>query len=391
MPTRPLPVEPGDPQQIAQALSTAFAAEHDRSPDGVYAAPGRVNLIGEHLDYNGGRVLPIALPHACYVASGRREDDLVTVRSLQADEVWEGRLDEVTPASVTGFVAYVAGVLWALREDGFDVPGLDLVIDGRVPLGAGLSSSAALEVSVALAAGVPHSPDVRERLVSACMRAENDIVGAPTGGMDQAIAAFATPDHALLIDFATRDRRDVPWNPASAGMSLLVLDTRVQHSLSDGSYGDRRSESSAAAEALGVGSLVGASRDAVEALDDDTLRRRARHVVTEDARVGAAVDALEAGDYTTVGTLFTASHVSMRDDYQISCDELDVVVETALAAGAVGARMTGGGFGGSAIALVPVDRLDLVEQAVASAFSDRGWDLPAVLEAPASGAADRLL
>jgi galactokinase len=128
----------------------------------------------------------------------------------------------------------------------------------------------------------------------------------------------------------------------------------------------------------------------VEALDDDTLRRRARHVVTEDARVGAAVDALEAGDYTTVGTLFTASHVSMRDDYQISCDELDVVVETALAAGAVGARMTGGGFGGSAIALVPSDRLGLVEQAVASAFVDRGWDLPAVLEAPASGAADRL-
>jgi galactokinase len=222
------------------------------------------------------------------------------------------------------------------------------------------------------------------------MRAENDIVGAPTGGMDQAIAAFATPDHALLIDFATHDRRDVPWDPASAGMSLLVLDTRVQHSLSDGSYGDRRSESSAAAEALGVASLVGASRDAVEALDDDTLRRRARHVVTEDARVGAAVDALEAGDYTTVGTLFTASHVSMRDDYQISCEELDVVVETALAAGAVGARMTGGGFGGSAIALVPSDRLGLVEQAVASAFVDRGWDLPAVLEAPASGAADRL-
>jgi galactokinase len=390
MPTRPLPAEPGDPQEISRSLSTAFAREHGRSPDGVYAAPGRVNLIGEHLDYNGGRVLPVALPHACYVAAGRRADDLVTVRSLQADDAWEGRLDDVAPGAQTGFVAYVAGVLWALREDGFEVPGLDLVVDGRVPLGAGLSSSAALEVSVALAAGVPHSPDVRERVVAACMRAENDVVGAPTGGMDQAIAAFATPGHALLIDFATGGRRDVPWDPASAGLSLLVLDTRVQHSLSDGSYGDRRSESAAAVEALGVDSLVGASRDAVEALDDATLRRRARHVVTEDARVGAAVDALEAGDYLTVGTLFTASHVSMRDDYEISCEELDVVVETALAAGATGARMTGGGFGGSAIALVPTDRVDLVERAVASAFVTRGWDLPAALEAPASGAAARI-
>ena len=391
MPTRPLPVEPGDPQEIARSLAAAFEKEHGRSPDGVYAAPGRVNLIGEHLDYNGGRVLPIALPHACYVAAGRRTDDVVTVRSLQAEDEWEGRLDDVAPGAQSGFVAYVAGVLWALREDGFDVPGLDLLVDGRVPLGAGLSSSAALEVSVALAADLPSTPAVRERLVAACMRAENDVVGAPTGGMDQAIAAFATPEHALLIDFATRDRRDVPWDPASAGLALLVLDTRVQHSLSEGSYGDRRSESAAAAEALGVASLVGASRDAVEALDDVTLRRRARHVVTEDARVGAAVDALVVGDYTTVGTLFTASHVSMRDDYEISCEELDVVVETALAAGAVGARMTGGGFGGSAIALVPTDRFDLVAQAVASAFVQRSWDLPAVLAAPASGAASRLL
>ena len=397
MPTRPVPVEPGDPQEIARSLAAAFENEHGRAPDGVYAAPGRVNLIGEHLDYNGGRVLPIALPHACYVASGRRTDDIVTVRSLQAEDTWEGRPDDVAPGAqsgypgYSGYTAYVAGVLWALREDGFEVPGLDLLVDGRVPLGAGLSSSAALEVSVALAAGVPHTPDVRERVVAACMRAENEIVGAPTGGMDQAIAVFASPEHALLIDFATGDRRDVPWDPASAGVALLVFDTRVQHTLSDGSYGDRRSESAAAARALGVDALAEATRDAVEQLDDDTLRRRARHVVTEQERVGAAVAALEAGDYMTVGTLFAASHVSMRDDYEISCEELDVVVETALAAGAVGARMTGGGFGGSAIALVPTDRVELVEHAVGGAFAERSWDKPAVLEAPASGPASRLL
>ena len=285
-------------------------------------------------------------------------------------------------------------MLWALREDGVDVPGLDLVVDGHVPLGAGLSSSAALEVAVALAAcdaaGADLDDALRERVVTACMRAENDVVGAPTGGMDQAIATYARADHALLVDFATGARRQVPWDPASAGLALLVVDTRVQHSLSDGSYGDRRSEAEAAARGLGVDSLVGLDETALSRLDDAVLRRRARHVVTEDARVGAVVEALDGGDVTAAGPLFTASHVSLRDDYEVSCEELDVAVETALAAGAVGARMTGGGFGGSAVALVPTERVVIVEEAVARAFHDRGWALPGVLEAPASPAAHRV-
>ena len=394
MPTRPALVPPGSATEIADALATAFTRRHGRRPDGVYAAPGRVNLIGEHLDYNGGRCLPVALPHACYVAAGRRTDDLVTVRSLQSDDTWEGRVADVTPSSVSGFAAYAAGVLWALHGDHVDVPGLDLVVDGRVPLGAGLSSSAALEVAVALAAcdvaGLDLDDTLRDRIVTECMRAENDVVGAPTGGMDQAIAAFARRGHALLIDFGTGSRRHVPWDPAAADLTLLVIDTRVQHALSDGAYGDRRGESEAAARALGVPSLIDLEDAALDRLDDEMLRRRARHVATEDVRVGSMVEALESGDLASVGPLLTASHVSLRDDYEVSCEELDVVVETALAAGAFGARMTGGGFGGSAIALVPTDRVELVGQAVGRAFVDRGWDLPAVLEAPASAAAARV-
>ncbi|MGA9746386.1 MAG: galactokinase [Nocardioides sp.] len=394
MPTRPDVVEPGEPEQIAAALAAAFEDRSGRAPDGVYAAPGRVNLIGEHLDYNGGRVLPIALPHACYVAAGPRDDALVSVHSLQSEDTWSGSLDDVADRGTTGFAAYAAGALWALREDGVDVPGLDLVVDGRVPLGAGLSSSAALEVSVALAAcgTAGHEIDdlLRERLVTACIRAENDVVGAPTGGMDQAVAAFAAADHALLIDFASGVRSLVPWQPATADLTLLVVDTRVQHSLSDGSYGDRRGESQRAAAALGVDTLVGVDDVALAGLDDDVLRRRARHVAAEDARVGATVAALGAGDFNEVGRLFTASHVSMRDDYEISCRELDTVVETSLAAGAIGARMTGGGFGGSAIVLLPSDRLEIVETAVARAFEDRQWRVPGVLRAPASAAAYRV-
>jgi galactokinase len=395
VPTRPVLVPPGSATEIAEALADAFAEQHGRRPGGVYAAPGRVNLIGEHLDYNGGRCLPVALPHACYVAAGRRPDDLVTVRSLQSDDTWQGRVADVTPSSVSGFVAYVAGVLWALHGDHVEVPGLDLVVDGRVPLGAGLSSSAALEVAVAIAAcdlaGLDLDDTLRDRIVTECMRAENDVVGAPTGGMDQAIATFARTGQALLIDFGTGSRHLVPWDPTAAGLTLLVVDTRVQHALSDGSYGDRRSESEAAARALGVPTLIDLDETALARLDDEVLRRRARHVATEDVRVGAFVAALEAGDVASVGPLLTASHVSLRDDYEVSCEELDVAVETALSAGAFGARMTGGGFGGSAVALVPTDRVELVEQAVGRAFFDRGWSLPAVLEAPASAAARRVL
>ncbi|MGZ8743417.1 MAG: galactokinase [Nocardioides sp.] len=393
MPASDLVLDPGDPRALTSSLSDAFRDRVGRQPEGVYAAPGRVNLIGEHVDYNGGRCLPYALPHSTYVAAAARTDDLVTVHSLQMDQPWQGRLSALGPGEVSGWVSYIGGVLWALREDGIDVPGLDLVPDSRVPVGAGLSSSAALECSVALAAcdaaGVDMDDGMRRRLIAACIRAENDVAGASTGGMDQSVSVLAEAGHALLLDFADGSHRQVPWDPDAAGLGLLVIDTRVHHSLSDGGYASRRDDCEAAARLLGVEHLSGVtdSKAALAALDDDRLRRRARHVVTELARVDAAVGALDRGDVTALGELFNGSHASLRDDFEVSCDELDAVVETSVQHGALGARMTGGGFGGSAIALVPEDRVAAVEKAVVRTFQQRDWAPPGILRgAPGPGA-----
>lgn len=389
-------LDPGHPDAVAADLAEAFAAEHGRAPEGVFLAPGRVNLIGEHLDYNGGRCLPFALPHATYAAAGARGDDLLTVRSLQVAEPWKGRLGDLGPGALSGWVAYVGGVVWALREDGVDVPGLDLVVDSRVPLGSGLSSSAALECAVAMAAcaaaGVPWDGALLDRVVAACIRAENEVAGAATGGLDQTVAVHAEPDHALLLDFGTGSRRQVPWAPEHAGLSLLVIDTRVHHQLSDGGYGDRRAECEAAAGALGVErlALVTDLEEAGSRLGDDLLLRRTRHVVTENRRVADAVVALEAGDLAALGPLFDASHVSLRDDFAVSCEELDVACAVAVETGALGARMTGGGFGGSAIALLPSERADAVAAGVTAAFAERGWRAPGVLRGRPSPGARRL-
>ncbi len=386
-------LDPGRRERVAADLSERFAQVHGRPADGVYVAPGRVNLIGEHVDYNGGRCLPYALPHGTYAAASRREDDRVTVRSLQVEEPWTGSLGALGPGAVSGWVSYVAGVLWALRQDGVDVPGLDLVLDSRVPVGAGLSSSAALECAVALAActaaGVEVDDPMRRRIIAACVRAENEVAGASTGGMDQSVAVLARGGHALLLDFAGAEPRQVPWDPDAAGLELVVVDTRVHHALNDGGYASRRQDCETAARSLGVGRLAEVTDldAALARLDDDRLRRRTRHVVTEVARVDAAVDALEDGDYGRLGELFTASHRSLRDDFEVSCEELDAVVEVGLGQGALGARMTGGGFGGSAIVLVPADRAPQVEEAVATAFRERGWDAPGMLRgSPGPGA-----
>ncbi len=376
-------VEPGDPVEIARGLSKRL-----EDPIGVFAAPGRANLIGEHTDYNAGLCLPIALPHATYAAVARRVDDVLRVESVQQPDPFEIRLSDITPGGVGGWASYVAGVAWALGEDGHRLPGMDVVVDGRVSLGSGLSSSAALICSTALAMCAAAGVDVdRRSLVRATMRAESEIAGAPTGGLDQTIALLGEPDHALLIDFGDHQTRPVPWRPADAGLTLLVVDTRATHAHSDGGYGQRRADCEEAARTLGVATLREATPDQVESLEEDRLRRRARHVVSEIARVEETVAALEAGDWREVGRLFDASHASMRDDFEISCEELDAVVDTAIAHGAVGARMTGGGFGGSAIALVPTDRVEAVGDAIAAEFAARGWAAPGVLPAPASASA----
>ena len=391
-------LDPGDPTTLADDLASRFATEHGRPPEGVFAAPGRVNLIGEHVDYNGGLCLPMALPHATYAAVAPRDDDLVTVRSRQEETVFSGRLGDLGPDTISGWAAYAAGVVWSMREAGWRLPGMDVMVDSRVPLGAGLSSSAALECAVALGAaglaGVDLDDAVRSGLVRACMRAEREVAGAPTGGLDQTIALFGRAEAALLLDCRDWSTRQVPWDPASADLALLVVDTRASHSLSDGGYGSRRDDCERAAAELGVDLLrdvaAGDQESALAGLGDDQVRRRVRHVFTEIDRVTDAVAELEAGDFEALGATFLASHASLRDDYEVSCEELDVTVDTAVAAGALGARMTGGGFGGSAIALVPTARVEAARDAVQAAFDDHGWDAPGFLTALPSAGARRL-
>ena len=391
-------VAPGDPLDLADAVRSAFTRAYGAEAAVVARAPGRVNLIGEHTDYNRGLVLPVALPHGTYAAIASRTDGVVRVRSIEEAAPWTGSVDAMGPGSVDGWAAYVAGVLWAMREAGFELPGMDVMVHGTVPLGAGLSSSAALECSVALAAcgllGVEPDAGVRHRLAAACMRAETEVAGAPTGGMDQTVSLFAAAGSALLIDFdvepGTGSTREVALGLGPAGLALLVTDTRVSHALVDGGYAARRADCEAAAEALGLASLRQASLTQVDALEDDRVRRRARHIVTEIDRVRDTVAALDRGDWAAIGRAFRDSHVSMRDDFEISCPELDLAVTTAVEAGAVGARMTGGGFGGSSIALVPEDRLDAVVRAVDAAFAAAGYGAPQHLRVEPSAAATLL-
>ncbi len=352
----------------------------------VASAPGRVNLIGEHTDYNRGLCLPLALPQRTTVTLTPRHDLRLVLSSAQEDD-WEGVVED----RPDGWAAYVAGVVSVLRDDGYDVPGLDARIDSEVPVGAGLSSSAALECSVAVGVagllGLDLDDDLRRALAEACIRAENDYVGAPTGGMDQTVAMLGRPGFALLLDFDDHSVTPTALPLDDAGLALLVIDTRVSHSLTEGSYGDRRSECARAAEALGVDSLREADLAEVERMADPVLRRRARHVVTENQRVLDVAASLDVAGWTSLAATLDASHASMRDDFEISCRELDLAVETARAAGALGARMTGGGFGGSAVALAPTVALDAIRDAVTAAFADADAAPPAYLVATPGDAA----
>jgi galactokinase len=386
-------VEPGDPDALAAAAREELSSTLGASAAVVGRAPGRVNLIGEHTDYNAGLVLPIALNHATYAAVAPRDDGRLRLASRQERGTWESQVDDAVPGSVTGWPAYVAGVVWALRQEGVDVPGLDVAVDTSVPVGAGLSSSAALECAVAVALAslldLPLDTAGRRTLAAACRRAESDVVNAPTGGMDQTVSMLAEAGSALLIDFDDDETATVPFDLAAGGLALLVTDTRVSHTLAEGGgYGDRRAECDEAARQLGVSTLRHAGLADVEELGDNLMRRRARHVVTEITRVERAVSAIEAGDWARLGRLFGESHLSMRDDFEISCAELDTAVATAVEAGAIGARMTGGGFGGSSIALVPVERVDAVVRAIDTAFVAGGYTAPAHLLAEPAAAAD---
>jgi galactokinase len=372
-----------------------LAARWSARPDGVWTAPGRVNLIGEHVDYTGGRCLPMALTRVTAAAVRRRDDDRVRVSSDDPEaEPYEGRVGMMGPGSVDGWAAYVAGTLWALQEAGIDVPGLDIAVASDVPLGAGLSSSASLECAVALAAaelaGRADEPSLRHLMVQAAIRAENEVVGANTGGMDQAVAMLAEDGAALLIDTKDFSAEPVQLGLAEAGLQLLVIDTRVRHALADGQYGQRRADCERAAELLGLRWLSDATLADVDRLVDPRLRARTRHIVTENQRVDTVVELVRAGRVADIGPSLDGSHASLRDDFEVSAVELDVVVEAARAAGALGARMVGGGFGGSAIALVPDEAVAAVSDAVVRACRERGLTEPGTLAVTSGPAARRL-
>ncbi|AUS77818.1 galactokinase [Actinoalloteichus sp. AHMU CJ021] len=376
-----------------------FQELHGRAPEVVWSAPGRANLIGEHTDYNGGLVLPFALPYRIAVAASPREDGLVGMTTV--DDSGHARaaapvpLAEVEPGDVTGWSAYPAGVAWVLRDAGLQREGVELVIAGDVPSGAGLSSSAALECAVALAlldlAGRPVTDDSdRVQVARWAQLAENDFVGAPTGVLDQMASLCCQEAHLLLYDVSTEEREQVPFDPASEGLEVLVIDSGTRHEHSESGYADRRAGCEQAVKQLGVTSLSAIEpRELPERLSqlDPALRPLARHVVTENQRVRDTVALLRTGRTWEAGALLTESHVSLRDDYRVSCPELDLAVDVAVEAGAAGARMMGGGFGGSGIALVETERGPAVRRAVTDAYRAEGLTDPRFFSAvPAAGA-----
>ncbi|MFD9435130.1 galactokinase [Streptomyces sp. NPDC060002] len=379
----------------AQEVREGFVRLYGAEPEGVWAAPGRVNLIGEHTDYNDGFVMPFALPHIAVAAVSRRTDGVLRLHSADLDSgVAELRPADLAPESDGNWTAYPAGVVWALREAGHPVTGADIHLSSTVPSGAGLSSSAALEVVVALALNDLYDLGLQGwQLARLCQRAENVYVGAPTGIMDQTASACCEAGHALFLDTRDLSQKQIPLDLAAEGLRLLVVDTQVTHAHSGGEYGKRRAGCEKGAALLGVDALRDipyADLDAALARlgDEEEVRRLVRHVVTEDQRVEQVVALLESGgDSRAVGPILTAGHASLRDDFRVSCPELDLVVDTALAHGALGARMTGGGFGGSAIVLAEAADVETLTKGVEEAFAAAGHKAPRVFEAvPAAGA-----
>ncbi|MGY4683487.1 galactokinase [Micromonospora aurantiaca (nom. illeg.)] len=377
---------------VADRATAGFRQRYGTEPAGRWAAPGRVNLIGEHTDYNDGFVLPFALPLRTVVAAAPALDGRWTVWSELDDEPVEfGAAEADEPGRVDGWAAYVAGVVWALRADGHDVPGARLAVASDVPVGSGLSSSAAIESAVLAALVDLGGLDLPAgRWPRLAQRAENDYVGAPTGIMDQSAVIRGRAGHALFLDCRTEEVEQIPFDLDGAGLAVLVIDSRAPHRHADGEYAARRKSCEQAAATLGVTALRDVDVTDLDAalarLDDDETRRRVRHVVTENQRVLDTVALLRAGRVRDTGPLLTASHASMRDDFEITVPEIDTAVEAALAAGAYGARMTGGGFGGCVLALVDADAADAVAAAVTEAYAERGFTAPGTLTVlPAGG------
>lgn len=359
------------------SIDTKFAETFGASPDIVAAAPGRVNLIGEHIDYSDGFVLPFAINDRTYAAVRIRDDRKVRIASMQRrNKVVEHNLDAIKPGLKGEWERYPLGVIWAMGL----TSGIDIMIDGHVPLGAGLSSSAALECSVATALNHLFSFGYSlEELARLTQKAENDYVGVPCGIMDQSVSLMAHSGSALLLDCRDLSTRNIAFDVASSGLELLIIDTQAHHSLTDGGYAERRASCESVVAKLKIKSLRELSLEQLETsrtLLSESEFIRARHAVTEMQRVMDAVKVLEAKDFVALGQLLNQSHTSLRDDYTVSCPELNTAVEASITAGALGARMVGGGFGGSAIALIHAAHTQATIAAVEKAFADKKFKSP---------------
>lgn len=392
-------------EQWVARVSSLFRDQHGRDPELVWFGPGRVNLIGEHTDYNDGFVLPMALPYGTVAAAARAEGGHSSVSSTSEAEPVSFDAATVSPGGVADWAGYVAGTAWALRtgDTGVQIPQLDLAVDSDVPNGSGLSSSAALECSVAGAmvalAGREDVLDDPLAIALAAKRAENDFVGVPTGYMDQMASMLGRDGAVLFIDTRSLETEAVAFDLDAAGLALLVVNSNAPHRHSDGEYAARRRSCEEATRQLGVRALRDVTLtdldEQLARLSDEELRARVRHIVTEDARVLETVRVLRAAgegsaDIRLIGELLTASHTSMRDDFEITVPEVDVLVDAAVAAGAHGARMTGGGFGGCVIALVEADRIEAVAAAMAEAASEAGHKAPTAYRATAAAGARRI-
>ena len=359
------------------SIEEKFLESFGHEPDLVAAAPGRVNLIGEHIDYSDGFVLPFAIKDRTLVAARKRDDSTVRIASVQRrNKVVTVDIKDVKPGLKGEWERYALGVLWSLGVN----HGVDLLIDGHVPLGAGLSSSAALECSVATA--MNHLFDMGynlEELARLTQKAENQYVGVPCGIMDQSVSLMATRGSALLLDCRDLSTRNIPFDVASSGLELLIIDTQAHHALTDGGYAERRASCESVAAKLGIKSMRELSMTQLDSAKESLTQVeyvRARHAVSEMQRVLDCVEALSNSDFVKVGELINQSHASLRDDYTVSCPELDTAVDAALAAGALGSRMVGGGFGGSAIALIEASKTEETIKAVEKAFSDKKFKAP---------------
>lgn len=375
------------------ALENTFQELFGHKAKVIAEAPGRVNLIGEHIDYSEGFVLPFAIADRTYALISQNNDGLVRIASQQRkNRIFTIDINDVKPGSAGEWEKYVLGVIWSMGISS----GVDILVDGHVPSGAGLSSSAALECSVAIGLNTLFNLGKSlEDMARATQKAENDYVGMPCGIMDQSVSLMGREGSALLLDCRDLSTESVPFDVASAGLELLIIDTQAHHALVDGGYAERRASCEAVAAKFAIPSMRHLSMDLLEERRSEISETefiRARHAVTEIARVKDAVLALRASDFTTLGRLINESHNSLRDDYTVSCPELDEAVNASRTAGALGARMVGGGFGGSAIALIKADQIELTKDAIRKAYAAKNFKAPRFFTSlPSAGASARLV